>query len=220
MMPWDGRGGAKRQARYWAGHPHLTLTPNAIMPDPPSEVTLLLHRAQHGDPEAQPRLLELVYQKLHQMAEKNLAQEQQGISIQATVLVHDAYLQLIGSDQPVDLNDRKHFYVVAAKVMRRILIDRARSRRALKRGGPHWKRSSQNLDAIAGKSAQFDVLALHESLKRLAEFDPRQAEIVEMRYFGGYTVEETAELLDVSPSTIKQEFAAAKAWLFRELTRG
>lgn len=204
------------QAEYAIPSPQFP----APMSDSSSEVTLLLRRAQHGDAEAQPRLLELVYQTLHQMAERNLAQENAGVSIQATVLVHDAWLQLVGSEQPVDLNDRKHFYVVAAKVMRRILIDRARKRRAQKRGGPHWQRAALEVDAVADREATTDVLALHEALKQLHELDPRQEQIVEMRYFGGYSVEETADLLGVSPSTVKQEFAAAKAWLYRELTRG
>lgn len=191
----------------------------SVMADTPSEVTMLLRRAKTGDADAAPQLLQLVYQKLHQMAERKLRQEQDGISIQATELVNDAYLQLIGLGQVPDLSDRKHFYILAAKVMRRILIDRARARRALKRGGPHWKRSTVEVDAVAGRGSKTDVLALHEALKQLAELDPRQAEIVEMRYFGGYSVEETAELLEVSASTVKQEFAAAKAWLHRELTR-
>ncbi|MDZ4657205.1 MAG: ECF-type sigma factor [Bythopirellula sp.] len=189
------------------------------MSETPSEVTMLLRRAQAGDAEAAPKLLDLVYQKLHQMAEQKLSHEQEGISIQATVLVHDAYLQLVGANQALDLSDRKHFYILAAKVMRRILIDRARTRRALKRGGPHWKRSTVAMDAVAGPTNQTDILALHEALKQLAELDSRQAEVVEMRYFGGYSVDETADLLNVSPSTVKQEFAAAKAWLYRELSR-
>jgi RNA polymerase sigma factor (TIGR02999 family) len=189
------------------------------MSESPSEVTLLLRRAKTGDDKAGSRLLQLVYDKLHEMAKKKLSNEQDGISIQATALVHDAYLQLVGSDGAVDLTDRKHFYILAAKVMRRILIDRARARRALKRGGPHWKRSTVAMEAVAASSSHTDVLALHEALKRMAEIDPRQAEIVEMRYFGGYSVDETADLLSVSPSTVKQEFAAAKAWLYRELSR-
>lgn len=190
------------------------------MSDTPSEVTVLIRRAQEGDPDAGPQLLEAVYQKLHQLAEKKLAQEQEGITLQATVLVHDAYLQLVRAGEANNLNDRKHFYIVAAKVMRRMLIDRARSRRALKRGGHDWKRSAVEVDHVADSGDNTDVLALHEALKKLALLDPRQAEIVEMRYFGGYSVEETADLLGVSSSTVKQDFAAAKAWLYRELTRG
>lgn len=189
------------------------------MPDTPSEVTLLLRRAKAGDPDAQPELFRVVRQKLHDMARKKLAQEQDGISIQATELVNDAYLQLVDSNDNADLADRKHFYILAAKVMRRILIDRARARRALKRGGPHWKRSTVAMETVPSATSQIDVLALHDALKSLAKIDQRQADIVEMRYFGGYTVEETADLLDVSASTVKQEFAAAKAWLYRELTR-
>lgn len=188
------------------------------MSETPSEVTLLLRRAQSGDSKAAPQLMKLVYDKLHQMAQKKLSQESDGISIQATELVNDAYLQLVGSQQPIDMNDRKHFYVLAARVMRRILIDRARTRRALKRGGPHWKRSAIEVDSVPSRD-NIDVLALHEALKELTKKDERQAQIVELRYFGGYSVEETADLLDVSASTVKQEFAAAKAWLFRELTK-
>lgn len=189
------------------------------MSDSSSEVTMLLHRAQQGDSEAAPQLLEIVYQKLHQLAEKNLAQESGGVSLQPTVLVHDAYLQLVGPEGAPDLNNRKHFYVLAAKVMRRILIDRARKRRALKRGGPERHRADVDLAHMPDRGPNNEVLALHEALKRLAELDPRQAEIVELRYFGGYSVEETAGLLDVSASTVKQDFALAKAWLYRELSR-
>lgn len=188
------------------------------MPDSSREVTALLQRANRGDATAGPELFRVVQQHLHTMAEQKLRQEQAGATIQATVLVHDAFLQLVG-DRGVDLNDRKHFYILAAKAMRRILIDRARRRKALKRGGPHWKRADVEVQQVPSSSNSYDVLTLHEALKRLAEHDPRLAEIVELRHFGGYSVEETADLLEVSPSTVKQEFAAAKAWLYRELAR-
>jgi len=190
-----------------------------FMAENPAEVTVLLQQANHGDPHAGSQLFEIVQQQLHRMAERRLSNEPPGATIQATVLVHDAYMQLLGEGQGVDLNDRNHFYRLAARAMRRILIDRARSRKAMKRGGPERKRADIELNAVADNSNETDILELHQALKRLEELDPRQAEIVELRHFGGYSVEETASMLDVSASTVKQDFTAAKAWLFRELSR-
>lgn len=187
------------------------------MTQEPAEVTVLLQQANRGDASAGSKLFRQVQQQLHSMAEQKLSREQAGATIQATVLVHDAFLQLVGAEQEVDCNDRKHFYVLAAQAMRRILIDRARGRRALKRGGPDRKRADVVVENIAARSADDELLALHEALKELAQLDPRQAKIVELRHFGGYSVDETAELMELSGSTIKQEFAAAKAWLFRKL---
>jgi len=189
------------------------------MANNPAEVTVLLHRANDGDVHAGSHLFKLVQQQLHKMAEIKMAHEPPGATIQATVLVDDVFMQLMGAGQAVELNDRKHFYVLAAKAMRRILIDRARSRKALKRGGPNNKRANVELDHVAEVSNEVDVLELHQALERLSELDSRQAQIVELRHFGGYSVKETAELLEVSPSTVKQEFALAKAWLYRELKR-
>lgn len=189
------------------------------MAEEPAEVTLLLQQAKRGDTAAGSELFRQVQQQLHSMAEQKLSREQAGATIQATVLVHDAFLQLVGAEQEVDLSDRKHFYVLAAQAMRRILIDRARRRRAVKRGGPERRRADVEVDQMAQGSPDDELLALHEALKEMAELDERQAKIVELRHFGGYSVDETAELLDVSASTIKQEFAAAKAWLFRQLNK-
>lgn len=182
------------------------------------QMTLLLRQASQGEEGARSELLRAVYGKLHGMAENKLRSENAGHSLQATVLVHDAYLQLIGDQQDLEFNDRNHFYVLAAKAMRRLLVDHARSRRALKRGGPHWRRSSADVEQMGTSDRQADeVLALHSALKRLNEIDARQADVVELRHFGGYTVEETADLLSVSPRTVKNDYAAAKAWLYREL---
>ncbi len=184
-------------------------------------MTLLLRQATQGDDSARGQLLQAVYDKLHRLAEGRLRAEQPGHSLQATLLVHDAYLQLVGDENPIEFSDRNHFYVMAAKAMRRILVDHARGRRAQKRGGGNWRRSSAQIENIASskKTAQDDeLLALHAALKRLAEIEPRQASVVELRHFGGYSVEETAELAGVSPRTVKSDFAAAKAWLFRELS--
>lgn len=180
-------------------------------------LTGLLIRASGGDEAARSELFGVVQGQLRAMAQQKLFGEQAGATIQPTVLVHDAYLQLIGAEQEIDWNDRKHFYVLAAKAMRRILVDHARKRRAQKRGGPHWRRAAVDASSLAEQAAGADVLALHTALKRLAEIDPRQAEIVELRHFGGYSVEETADLLGVSPRTVKSDFAMAKAWLYREL---
>ena len=188
------------------------------MAEEPAEVTLLLQLANQGNAEAGSELFRQVHQQLHSMAERKLSHEQAGATIQATVLVHDAFLQLVGADQDVDWNDRKHFYVLAAQAMRRILIDRARRRRAVKRGGPNRQRGAVMIENVEGRSQDEELLAMHEALKALAEFDPRQTKIVELRHFGGYSVDETADLLDVSASTVKQDFAAAKAWLFRQLS--
>ncbi len=185
-----------------------------------SGMTVLLQRATQGDQSARAELFAQVQDQLHAMAQKKLSGEQAGVTIQATVLVHDAYLQLVGSEQGVDWSDRRHFYVLAAKAMRRILVDHARKRRAAKRGGLDARRASLDAKEVAQRAASGDVVALHDALKRLSEVDPRQADIVEMRYFGGYSVEETADLLEVSPRTVKADFAAAKAWLFRELSKG
>lgn len=179
-------------------------------------MTVLLQRASGGDDSARSRLLQEVYGQLHGMAENKLRRENTGHSMQATMLVHDAYMQLIGPGQDVAFNDRNHFYVLAANAMRRLLVDHARKRRAAKRGGPHWKRSAGDVEELADKQDS-DLLSLHTALKRLQEVDERQASIVELRHFGGYTVEETAELIGVSERTVKADFAAAKAWLFREL---
>ncbi|WP_425400458.1 ECF-type sigma factor [Aeoliella sp.] len=189
------------------------------MSEEPTELTLMLHKACRGDEDARSDLYREVEQKLHAMAKQRLRQENAGVTLQATALVHDAFIQLIGREEAIDWSNRKHFYVMAAKAMRHILVDHARSRRALKRGGDR-QRTADDVGQIADRNAaiQQDVLALHDALKRLAEIDSRQAQIVELRHFGGYTVEETADLLDVSPRTVKADFAAAKAWLFRELS--
>ena len=189
------------------------------MADDSADVTRLLHQANGGDAAAGSKLFRQVQQQLHSMAERKLSSEQAGSTIQATVLVHDAFLQLVGSEKNVDYNDRKHFYVLAAQAMRRILIDRARRRRAIKRGGRERLRVDMAVENVQARTPDDELLALHEALKELADLDPRQAKIVELRHFGGYSVDETAELLDVSASTIKQEFAAAKAWLFRQLNQ-
>jgi len=144
--------------------------------------------------------------------------ESPGHSLQPTALVHEAYVRLIDQRQ-VHWRNRAHFFGVAAGIMRRILVDHARSRRADKRGGA-WDRVTFVDDQVAGGAQEIDLLALHESLERLAAFDPRQERIVELRYFGGLTIEEVAEVVGVSEATVVRDWTIAKAWLRADLSGG
>lgn len=190
------------------------------MPPPLSthEITQLLHDWQQGDRAALDQLLPLVYDELRRLAKRNLRRQSPGQTLQTTALVHEAYLRLINLPE-VDWQNRAHFFAVAAQAMRYLLIDRARAKRYAKRGGGAQQVS---LDEAAQVSAERpdELLALDEALTRLAALDPRQSQIVELRYFGGLTVEETAEVLGVSAITVMREWAKAKGWLYRELSRG
>jgi RNA polymerase sigma-70 factor, ECF subfamily len=160
-------------------------------------------------------LLPLVYQELRRLAAGYLRRERAGQTLQPTALVHEAYLRLL-KDRPDRWQNRAHFCAIAAHSMRQILIERARARGAAKRGGP---RARVTLDEglIAGEDRSIDLLALDEALERLAAMDPEQARLVELRFFGGLTVEETAEAMDISPATVKRHWTVARAWLTREL---
>ena len=160
-------------------------------------------------------LLPQVYQELRRLAAGYLRREKPGQTLQPTALVHEAYLRLL-KDRPDRWQNRAHFCAIAAHSMRQILIERARARGAAKRGGP---RARVTLDErlIAGEDRSIDLLALDEALERLAAMDPEQARLVELRFFGGLTVEETAEAMDLSPATVKRHWIVAKAWLTREL---
>jgi RNA polymerase sigma-70 factor (ECF subfamily) len=160
-------------------------------------------------------LLPIVYQELRRLAASYLRREKPGQTLQPTALVHEAYLRLM-KDRPDRWQNRAHFCAIAAHSMRQILIERARARGALKRGGAQ-PRVTLDEGLVAGGQRSFDLLALDEALGRLAEFDPEQARLVELRFFGGLTVEETAEALNISPATVKRHWAAARAWLAREL---
>ena len=160
-------------------------------------------------------LLPIVYQELRRLAASYLRRERPGQTLQPTALVHEAYLRLM-KDRPDRWQNRAHFCAIAAHSMRQILIERARARGALKRGG---ERHRVTLDdaLVAGGERSIDLLALDEALERLAAFDPDQARLVELRFFGGLTVEETAEAMNISPATVKRHWAVACAWLAREL---
>ena len=183
----------------------------------PPDVTALLLAWGAGDRAALDALLPAVYAELRAQAARALRGEAEGHTLQPTALVHEAYLRL--ADQArVRVESRAQFYGVAARVMRQVLVDHARTRQAAKRGGAVGAVVSGHADAAADEPAA-EVLAVHEALERLAALDPDQARLVELRYFAGFTIEETATALRVSPATVKREWAVARAWLGVELAR-
>ena len=172
-----------------------------------------------GDRAALDALLPVVYADLRRQAVRALRRESVGHTLQATALVHEAYLRLVDQDR-VHWQNRGQFFGIAAQCMRRILVDHARGRHAAKRGRADRQLTLGDADAVAAEAAEessFDVLALHEAIERLAALDPEQGRLVELRYFAGLTIEETAAVLGVSPATIKREWSVARAWLRREL---
>jgi RNA polymerase sigma factor (TIGR02999 family) len=180
-----------------------------------SEITELLLGAQAGSAGATDRLLPLLYQELKRLAAGYLRAERADHTLQTTGLVHEAYLRLVDQTRTT-WHNRAHFFGIAAQAMRRILVDHARRRQAGKRDGGRAVTLEEDLAADEGDSGE--VLAVHAALERLAELDPRQARLVELRYFAGLTIEETAESLGVSPATVKRDWLSAKAWLQRELS--
>ena len=168
------------------------------------------------------RLLPDAYQELRRLAAAYLRRERPGQTLQPTALVHEAYLRL-AKDKPGRWQNRAHFCAIAANAMRQILVERARARGALKRGGGQPRVTLvDGIEAVAGKDgpAPIDLLALDQALTRLAELDPRQARIIELRYFGGLSLEETADALEVAPATVKRDWSVARAFLARELDGG
>jgi len=181
------------------------------------DVTRLLEQLRAGDRNAVADLVPLLYDELRQLASKYLRRERPGHTLQATALVHEAYLRLV-DQKDVGWQNRSHFFGVAAQQMRRILVDHARHRHAAKRGGAAPRVALDEALVVSDQAAE-DVLQLNELLTRLAELDEQQARVVELRVFGGLTVEEAAEALDISPATVKRDWAMAKAWLTREIQR-
>jgi RNA polymerase sigma factor (TIGR02999 family) len=180
------------------------------------EVTQLLNLWSAGDMQALERLIPMVYGELRRIAGRHLREERQNHTLQITALVHEAYLRL--SQQEVQWANRGHFFAIAAQVMRRILIDYARNQHAQKRGGVQERVLLEDGVALQQNDPLL-LLALDEAIGKLSKLDPRQAKIVEMRFFGEFTVEEIAELLQISNATVKREWVIAKAWLHREMTR-
>jgi RNA polymerase sigma-70 factor (ECF subfamily) len=184
---------------------------------PTANLTDLLHRLSQGDKQAESDLIPLIYRELHRMASAQLRRERPGHTLQPTALVHEAYLKLVRQNN-ADWKDRAHFLGVACQIMRRILVDHARRRGADKRGGQNGR--IQLDEAIAGaEQTSLIVTQVDEALDRLEEINPRQAKVVEMRFFGGLSEEEIGEILHVSSRTVKRDWTMARAWLYGELHR-
>ena len=181
------------------------------------EITQLLLAWNGGDELALDRLMPLVHDELHRLAHRYMAGERLGHPLQTTALVNEAYLRLIDSSR-VRWQNRAHFFAVSAQLMRRILVDVARARKKLKRGGEAIQVSLDDAMAISSEPGT-DLIALDEALTALAAFDERKSKVVELRFFGGLTVEETAEVLKVSPMTVMRDWGLAKVWLMRELEK-
>jgi RNA polymerase sigma-70 factor, ECF subfamily len=185
------------------------------MQSAPENVTQLLQNLKEGDPGAEARLISAVYGELRRLAAHYMRRERPDHTLQATALVHEAFLRLT-EQRDVSWQGKAHFFGVAAQLMRRILIDHARSRLRVKRGAGGQKISlDEGLLLTEARSAE--LLAVNDSLDRLAKLDPRQARIVELRFFGGLSVEETAEVVGVSPKTVKRDWNVARAWLYEDL---
>jgi RNA polymerase sigma factor (TIGR02999 family) len=191
-------------------------------PSPPAavaDVTMLLAAWRAGDATAGDRLLQIVYDELHRQAARAMRREDSAHTLQATALVNEAYLRLV-DQRRMEWRNRAQFFGIAAQVMRRILVDHARARHAGKRGAGGRAVSLANVDgAVDGSGDEVDLLALHDALERLGSLDPLQARLVELRYFAGLSIDETAEALEISASTVKREWVVARAWLRRELER-
>ena len=178
-------------------------------------VTDLLVHWSEGDQEALNKLIPLVYDELHKLASRYLRRERREHTLQTTAVVHEAYLKLV-NQRDANFENRLHFFAVAAQIMRRILVDYARRHHASKRGGDLYKLSLDEA-LVTSEEKGADLLALDEALERLAAIDPRQSRVVELRIFAGLTLEETAQALNISPSTVRREWSTAKAWLHRQI---
>jgi RNA polymerase sigma factor (TIGR02999 family) len=183
--------------------------------EPRHDVTELLARWRDGDQQALEQMIPLVYDELRRLAHRHLQHEPPGHTLQSTALVHEAYLRMM--DQNAKWRNRAHFFGIAAQMMRRVLVDHARSRGAAKRG-EGIRMVTLDAGIAAPEKRDVDIEALDEALANLRKIDPRQEKIVELRFFAGLSIEDTSEVLQLSPATVKREWATAKAWLYRELT--
>ena len=181
----------------------------------PSQITRLLLDWRGGNATALDQLIGVVYPELHRIAHRYMRRQSGGHSLQTTALVNEVYLKLIDSDR-VNWHDRDHFFAICSQLMRRILVDSARRRQSQKRGGDRLQVTLDDGAAMTDGNA-IDVVALDEALRRLAELSPRQAQIVELRYFGGLTEEQVAATLNISSRTVRRDWNVARAWLYREL---
>jgi RNA polymerase sigma-70 factor (ECF subfamily) len=187
----------------------------AALADPPEGITQLLLKWSEGDSSAREKLMPLVYDELRRLAWAYLRRERGNHTLQPTALVNEAYLRLV-DQQNVEWQNRAQFFGLAARLMRNILVDHARSHQAVKRGGQHYSVSLSRADQVS-EQPEIDLVALHEALERLATNDQQKGDIVELRFFGGLTIEETAEVLEISHATVERDWKLARAWLRREL---
>lgn len=185
------------------------------MPD--QDVTQLLMQSSQGDRAAMDQLMPMVYDELRRLARAYLRRERPDHTLQGTALVHEVYLRLI-DQRSVKWQNRAHFFAMAAQMIRRILVDHARGQKAAKRGSGAVKITLDDALGLPGQH-DLDLIALDDSLTSLAAIDPDQSRVVELRFFGGLSIEETAEVMQISPATVNREWSSARAWLFREMTR-
>jgi len=184
---------------------------------PPNQITQLLQRWRDGNREALDALLPLVYEELRRLAHRHLRNERAEHTLQSSALVHEAYLRLLGQDFP-HWEGRTHFFAIAAQLMRQILVDYARRHRASKRGSGVCMLTLGDVDALPQRK-DVDVVALNDALNSLAEIDPRQSHVVELRFFAGLSLEETSEVMGIGTATVQRDWTAARAWLHREISR-
>ena len=189
----------------------------SLLPESLNDITRILQRLPADDPSAAGELLPLVYEELRKLARARMSNELPHHTLQATALVHEAYLRLVGNEDASWAN-RAHFFAAAAEAMRRILIDHARRRRALRHGGGQERVPIEDL-SIAAPGDDDELLAIHEALERLARHDAQKAELVKLKYFAGLTTQDAARVLGLSEPTAKRHWAYARAWLFREIRR-
>jgi len=194
------------------------LYPHQEVPKDSENITDLLVSYGRGDKESLDKLMPVVYDELRRQAARYLRREQPGHTLQTTALIHEAYVRLV-DQRNVQWQNRAHFFGIAAQMMRRILVDHARTKKRAKRGGSDIKVSLDDA-TVAVKGQDLDVVAVDEALTRLAKIDEQQSRVVELRFFSGLTVEETAEVMGISPATVKRDWSMAKAWLHRELSGG
>jgi RNA polymerase sigma factor (TIGR02999 family) len=183
------------------------------------DITPIIAAAEAGDPRAASKLLPLVYNELRKLAAQRLGQERPGQTLDTTALVHEAFVRLVGGDSATDWNSRGHFFAAAAEAMRRILVEQARRKRSLKRGGG-WRRVDLDSGCAISDSPSLDLIALDEALAKLAVNHPDKADLVKLRFFAGLTMPEVAAALDMSLATAERNWAFARGWLYAELAEG
>ena len=189
------------------------------MSSDPGDVTRLLVAWGQGDRNAADQLVPLIYDELRRLAQRHLAGERSEHTLQPTALVHEAYMRLVDLRR-IEWQDRDHFFAMAARAMRRLLVDHARKQRAAKRGGPEEDLPLDQISDFGTPGREPDLVALDDALKSLSAFDPLKAKIVELRFFGGLSIDETAKIVQCSRSTVKRHWQMAKAWLHSELSKG